>query len=164
MQSKIYVSDTTAITNLAAIGRLDLMRSILGQVVIPREVYRELTRYGDRIPGAIETKTSNWIVVRDVRRRDLVASLIPPLDLGEAEAIALALEMKASVLVIDESAGRQAAKGLGLRIVGLVGLLIEAKRRQLIPFVAPLLDQLKRDAGFRLNPSLVAEVLTEVNE
>lgn len=164
MQPKIYVSDTTAITNLAAIGRLDLMRSILGQVVIPREVYRELTRYGDRIPGAIETKTSNWIVVRDVRRRDLVASLIPPLDLGEAEVIVLALEMKASVLVLDESAGRQAAKGLGLRIVGLVGLLIEAKRRQLIPFVAPLLDQLKRDAGFRLNPSLVAEVLTEVNE
>ena len=164
MQPRIYVSDTTAITNLAAIGRLDLMQAILGQIFIPREVYLELTRHGDRIPGALEVKTCGWITVCDVAQRDQVTALMPPLDLGEAAAIALALELKASVLVIDEDAGRQTAKGLGLRIVGLVGLLIEAKRRQLIPFVAPLLDRLRREAGFRLSAAFLAQVLAEVKE
>ncbi|MEA1049407.1 DUF3368 domain-containing protein [Lamprobacter modestohalophilus] len=164
MAARIHVSDTTAITNLAAIGRLDLMHSLLGQVFIPHEVYLELTRYGDRIPGAREVKTNEWILTRDVTRRDLVDSLTPPLDLGEAEAIALAMEINAQVLIIDEYAGRQTAKALGLNIVGLVGLLIEAKRRSLIPSVAPLLDRLQQEAGFRLGAIFRERVLQEVEE
>lgn len=164
MAARIHVSDTTAITNLAAIGRLDLMHSLLGQVFIPHEVYLELTRYGDRIPGAREVKTNEWILTRDVTRRDLVDSLTPPLDLGEAEAIALAMEINAQVLIIDEVAGRQTAKALGLNIVGLVGLLIEAKRRSLIPSVAPLLDRLQQEAGFRLGAAFRERVLQEVEE
>ena len=164
MTARIYVSDTTAITNLAAIGRLDLMRCLLGQVFIPHEVYLELTRHGDRIPGAREVKNCEWIKVRDVARRNLVDSLTPPLDLGEAEAIALSVEINADVLIIDEYAGRQTAKKLGLNIIGLVGLMIEAKRRSLIPTVAPLLDRLQQDAGFRLGAAFRERVLQEVNE
>lgn len=164
MTARIHVSDTTAITNLAAIGRLDLMRSLLGQVCIPHEVYRELTRHGDRIPGAREVRTCEWIQVRDVAGRELADSLTPPLDLGEAEAIALALELDAHVLIIDEQAGRRTAKALGLNIIGLLGLLIEAKRRSLIPAVAPILDELQQKAGFRLGAALRERVLQAVDE
>lgn len=164
MGARIHVSDTTAITNLAAIGRLDLIHSLIGQVFIPHEVYLELTRHGDRTPGALEVKNSEWILTRDVTRRDLVDSLTPPLDLGEAEAIVLALELNAHALIIDESAGRQAAKALGLNIIGLVGLLIEAKRQGLIASVAPFLNRLQQEAGFRLGAAFRARVLQEVEE
>lgn len=163
-KGEIHVSDTTAITNLAAIGRLDLMQAIFGRILIPREVFAELTRHGDQVPGAREVRSSSWIRIARVSGLDLVDTLCRSLDRGEAEAIALAVETRARTLIIDEYAGRLAAVAMGIRIVGVVGILIEAKRRGLIEAVKPMLDELRTKAGFRLGQALVERALREAGE
>jgi predicted nucleic acid-binding protein len=79
-----------------------------------------------------------------------VQALQQELAAGEAEAIALALEIGADFLLMDEHLGRETAAHLGLRCVGLVGVLIAAKRNGLIQAIKPHLDTLRNIAGFRI--------------
>lgn len=160
----VHVSDTTAVTNLAAVGRLDLMQHIFGRIVIPEAVFRELTDHGDQIPGAVAARTASWIEIRPVVDHGLVGRLQQSLDLGESEAIALAVEAKAATLIIDEHAGRQIAQALAIPIIGVLGILIEAKRRHLIDSVAVLLARLRQEAGFRVSAAMTDRVLREVGE
>ena len=105
----IVVSDTSPITNLAAIARVDLLQQLYEKVVIPSAVYRELTMAGEEIPGSREVQTFDWITVRSVSNSEFVVALQNQLDEGEAEAIALAIELKAEWLLIDEELGRRVA-------------------------------------------------------
>ncbi len=86
------------------------------------------------------------------------------LDLGEAEAIALALELNADRLLMDERLGRAAAIRAGLQVTGVLGILIAAKRNNLIPEVKPLLNALIEQVGFWIDERLYAEVLQAVSE
>lgn len=86
------------------------------------------------------------------------------IDPGEAEAIALALEVSADLLLMDERVGREAAEHLGLRPMGVIGLLIEAKRRKRVEAVKPLLDALRDRAGFRISGQLYARILADTGE
>lgn len=86
------------------------------------------------------------------------------LDVGESAALALCLSQKADALLIDELLGREVAAHLGFRTIGILGVLIEARRRQLIPQMAALLERLEKEAGFWIAPSLRARVLQLVNE
>ncbi|MBC3787825.1 DUF3368 domain-containing protein [Spirosoma utsteinense] len=95
---------------------------------------------------------------------DVVATLADELDPGEAEAIALALEIKADYLIIDELKGRHKAETLGLRIVGLLGVLIQAKKAGYIQTVEPLLIALREEAGFRIHSALYKRVLQLAGE
>ncbi|MGH9840265.1 MAG: DUF3368 domain-containing protein [Blastocatellia bacterium] len=158
----IVVSDTSPITNLAAIGQLDLLRQIYQNIVIPAAVHRELTAAGGSYPGAI-VQSLDWIEVRDVTNRLLVTALRIELDEGEAEAIVLAQEMTADLLLLDERRGRAVAERFGMRVVGLLGVLIEAKDRGLIPEVKSSLDALRR-AGFRIGQELYSRVLQAAGE
>ncbi|MCB0636579.1 MAG: DUF3368 domain-containing protein, partial [Lewinella sp.] len=92
-----------------------------------------------------------------------VMQLLTELDLGESESIALALERDAEYLIIDEYRGRMIAETYGIRIVGVLGLLIKAKQEGLIPSVKDEVDKLLR-IGFRLNKGLVTSVLRRLGE
>jgi uncharacterized protein len=94
----------------------------------------------------------------------LVEQLLGDLDPGEAEAIALAIEQQADLLVIDERKGREVAKRHQLPIIGLLGILTIAKRRGLIPAVKPLVDRLVEEADFYVSEKLLATVLASVQE
>jgi predicted nucleic acid-binding protein len=86
------------------------------------------------------------------------------LDRGEAEAIALALELNADLLLIDERKGRVAASQLGIRVVGILGMLVEAKQRGFVSAIKPIVDDLIRQAGFWIRNDLYNRVLQSVNE
>lgn len=157
----IVVSNTSPINNLAGIGQLSLLQQIYGQIVIPNAVYRELTDIP--VAGTIEVKTFEWIEKREVTNSTLVKTLELEIDEGEAEAIALAIELNADLLLIDERIGRIVASRLGLKFVGVLGVLLEAKSQGLISTVKPLLDRLSA-SGFWINEKLYNQVLNLAGE
>lgn len=120
----IVISDTSAITNLAAIDHLGLLPLLYEQVIIPAAVYRELVDIEPPVPGSIEVQTATWLEVKSIAKREVVERLQSEgrLDPGESEAIALALELKADLLLIDERRGRAEADRLGIKIIGLLGI------------------------------------------
>ena len=165
------VSDTSPLTNLIAINRLDLLHQLYGRITIPEAVLHELTSSskGDQEPGTAmlaedELQALSWIEIRAITDRPLVASLLLELDEGEAEAIALAVELKAELLLIDERRGRRTAARLGVRPTGLLGALIEAKHRGFIPEIKSLLDDLIVKAGFWISRELYTRALQEAGE
>jgi predicted nucleic acid-binding protein len=160
----IVVSDTSPINNLAAINQLHLLQQLYGTVVIPEAVYQELTDPDFPVAGAKEVQTFTWIQTRAVEDRTMVKALSSELDPGEAEAIVLALEMKAEQVLIDERRGRMIAAGLNLHYTGILGVLVEAKSQGFISTVKPLLDDLINKAGFWVAEPLYKSVLRLVNE
>jgi predicted nucleic acid-binding protein len=160
----IVVSNTSPIINLAAVGQLDLLRQLYGQIVIPRAVYIEIVGMGVGQPGADEVATSDWIRTRQVVNRTAVTALQLELDDGEAEAIALAVEASADLLLLDEALGRDIAARFGLRFIGLLGCLVEAKKRELVSSVRPIVDDLIEEASFWIGRPLYERVLQAAGE
>ncbi|MCR4406840.1 MAG: DUF3368 domain-containing protein [Anaerolineae bacterium] len=158
------VSNASVLINLARIGELDLLRQLYGTLLIPEAVWQEVVVEGVGQPGAGQVEAASWIKTHDVANELLVRALRQDLDAGEAEAIALALEVGADLLLMDERLGRETAQHLGLRYVGLIGVLITAKRRGLIDAVKPYLDKLRDVAGFYLTDALYARVLQDERE
>ncbi|HEX2225441.1 MAG TPA: DUF3368 domain-containing protein [Thermoanaerobaculia bacterium] len=160
----IVVSDASPLISLAAVNRLDLLRELYGTVWIPESVFQEVAVADPERPGAQEIRQADWISVRPVSDSVLVRALRGELDLGEAEAIALAVEARADLLLVDERLGRRAALRVGVRVLGILGVLIEAKSRALIPVIKPLLDDLLWKAGFRISSDLYERILREAGE
>jgi uncharacterized protein len=160
----IVVSDTSPITNLALIGQLMLLQQLYGIIVIPQAVAEEIAAIIPRLSNTPDILHFDWIQIRQVTDKTLVASLQLELDAGEAQAIALAIELKAELLLLDERRGRAIAARLNLNIVGLLGALIEAKHRGLLATVKPLLDDLIAKAGFWISNELYNRVLQAAGE
>lgn len=162
----IVISDTSVITNLAAIQQLRLLPQLYNQVILPQAVYRELVEIDPPVPGTLEVQSAPWFEFRQVVNRSIVDRLRQEvrLDAGESEAIALALELNADLLLIDERRGRAEADRLGLRITGLLGIFVEAKRRNLIAAVKPLMDAVIATSEFRVSSALYEQILKMVDE
>jgi predicted nucleic acid-binding protein len=160
----IVVSDTSPVLSLARIGRLDLLRVLYQQVLIPSSVYQELKASSSQPPGQIDFDAVPWLIVATPLDRRRVEELREDLDLGEAEAIVLAMERRADLLLIDERRGRRVAHASGLAITGLLGVVAQAKRSGLIDAARPVLDDLIRIARFWIGPDLYTEVLTQLGE
>ena len=160
----IVVSNTSPIFYLSTIGQLDLLRQLYDEIVIPNTVFQEITNVGNTDVSATVVPTLNWIKIQSTTDLTLVNTLSHELDPGEAEAIALAVELDADRLLIDERLGRNAAIRLGIKVTGVLGILIAAKRKNLIQEVKPLLDTLIKQVGFWIDEQLYTEVLQAVDE
>ncbi|OAB57456.1 nucleic acid-binding protein [Phormidium willei BDU 130791] len=162
----IVVSDTSPLSGLAIAGYLGLLEQLYGRVLIPSGVWHELQRGGEDDPRITDVLGLDWIKVGDPTNQQLVNVLQTErhLDRGESEAIALALEVNAEELLIDERLGRREAIDLGLSITGLLGILLVAKRRGLITQIRPIMDSLILEANFRISPNLYREVLAAAGE
>jgi uncharacterized protein len=132
----IVVGDASPLIALGRIGRLDLLRQMFGTLVVPEAVWNEVTACSPQRAGVIEVLQSSWIQRRGV------------------SDFALAREIKADVLLIDERLGRSAARRLGLTISGLVGVLIEARRSGLLPDASQVVEDLRTNAGFWISDAL----------
>lgn len=151
MQATI-ISDTSCLILLDKIEELDLLKNLFEQVITTQTVADE---FGAPLPG--------WILIEDPKDSKNVRILEASLDKGEASAIALALEQKECLLIIDDLRGRKLARQLGLQITGTLGLIAEAKISGHIPSVRPLLNKIKQ-TNFRLSEQLEAAILRHAGE
>jgi predicted nucleic acid-binding protein len=125
----IVVADASPLIVLSNLGAMHVLPALYGQVYVPPQVLREVGA-AHRPPAAIQFAQSkpSWLVERTPR----VVTPLPRLHGGECEAISLALELKADVVLLDEAAGRKAAVSLGLNVAGVVGILELAAEANLI--------------------------------
>lgn len=148
------VADASVLLALAILDRLDLLRDLFQQLIIPPTVSVEVSRTLPQLP--------DWIRVVQPRAVTVTRDSIG-LHQGELEAIALALDVHASLLILDDLQARRHAAGLGLAIVGTAGVLVMAKRSSLLPAVREPLDALRR-RGFRLRQDVYEQILIDAGE
>lgn len=149
----LVVSNSSPLIALARLSYLDLLQSLYSEILIPQAVYQEVVHAGKGREGAAAVDSAPWITVQTVQDTIAVDLLRDQLDRGESEAIVLALETQAQLLLIDEARGRRIAQSRGLTHIGTVGIIVLAKRQNLIQSGTPILDQLIT-IGFRMDTSL----------
>jgi uncharacterized protein len=151
------VSDTGPIIGLAKIGKIDLLKSIAEEVLIPPMVYRELFGRFGRESDQIDLALSDFIQIKSDLKSDLATErVLADLDEGEKQAISLAFTIgKDVLLLLDDRAGRQAAKKLNIPTTGLVGLLLLAKEKGIAKDIGFFIDEL-RDNGYWLSDEIVS--------
>lgn len=160
----IVASDSSPIIALAAVDQLSLLRDLFRHVLVPERVFREIMAAEDGSPGVREVRATDWIEKRSVKNQELVQALSLELDVGEAEAIALAKEVQADLLLMDERRGRKVAERFGHTALGVLGVLILAKVRGEVEAVQPILESLQYKAGFYVSRALYERVLREAGE
>ena len=124
----IVVADTTPIITLMKLQRLDLLEKLFGTVCVPCAVHEELisnTNYPDEKQMIVECPFLKRLEVSDRQSIKILREVVG-LDAGESEAIALAEENHADLLIIDERKGRRVAKQMDLKIIGTIGILLQA--------------------------------------
>jgi predicted nucleic acid-binding protein len=163
----VVISDASPLVHLSAIGRFGLLKEIYLQLLIPPAVWKEVVVDGKGRAGQSEVTAgieAGWILIQaptsDFNQRPELSGLDP----GEAEALALALEIKADLVLLDEVRGRAAARKLFLRAVGTLGVLIEAKRKGLVSRVAEELQKLRTHSQLHLTTELEQQVLSLAGE
>ncbi|NBB75641.1 MAG: DUF3368 domain-containing protein [Bacteroidetes bacterium] len=140
------MSDTSVLIHLARIHRFQLLRTLYSNIVVPHAVWRETVDEGEERPGAPEARAAReagWLTVASVEEETGTRRLLrQALDAGEADTLALAHQIDADLVLLDEAAARHRADGLGLRKTGAIGVLLRAKQESLIDAIHPELDAL----------------------
>jgi predicted nucleic acid-binding protein len=160
----IVVADTSVILNLCCIQHEQLLQQLFNRVLIPTQVADEFTRLTQTQKRFLNLILPDWIEILPAPQAFPAEVVQANLDIGESAAIALCLNRNADALLIDESLGRSVAKKLGIRTIGILRVLIQARNRELIPSVKILLDRLEREAGFWMAPDLRNQVLQLAGE
>ena len=164
MTQDLIVSDAGPLIGLAIAGHVEILHSLFEQILIPQAVLEKLQLEASR-PGSValsKAKEAGWLSIEDVPDSTDMAKLTELLDRGEAEAIVLA-QSKDARLLIDERRGRVVARSRGVKVIGTGGLLLLAKREDVIARIAPVLDELASH-GYRLSDGLRRELLVLAGE
>jgi len=149
---KVIISDTSCLILLSKINELGLLKEVYGQIVTTTEI---ATEFGETLPIWVEI-----LSVKDKLRQQILEMQI---DKGESSAIALALEMNYSLIILDDLKARKVAGQLGLKFTGTLGVIIKAKLSGKIHSIKPLLFKIKQ-TNFRISSELENEALKEAGE
>lgn len=162
----LVVSDTSALSNLAIIGRLELLREQFGTVRMPAAVAQELTALRNPVAQAALARavSDSWLLTVPLPSSAPFPKELNGLDAGETEALRLALSISADRVLMDEQEGRQRASALGIRTIGVLGVLLVARKAGGIPSLKDEIRKLRHDAGFFIAQPLEAHLLTEAGE
>jgi uncharacterized protein len=159
------VSNTSPISNLAVIDRLELLRAQFGRIDIPPAVHAELGRLPH--PDALQRLETafhvGWLRVTPLKHA-VPLDLASALDPGEAAALALALELNASLALLDESSARLHAARLGIAHVGILGVLLRAKNSGHLPSLTDEIRRLRAEARFFVGSALEKRLLAAAGE
>lgn len=159
----LVVSNSSPLIALARLSYLDLLQALYREIQIPQAVYQEVVQAGNGREGAAAVDSAPWISVQTVQDAIAVDLLLDQLDRGESEAIVLALETQAQLLLIDEARGRRIAQSRGFTHIGTVGIIVLSKRQNLIQSGTAILDQLIK-IGFRMDTALYKKAQTLMQE
>lgn len=162
MPDRLVVSNTSPLLYLHQIGRLELLRSLYGQVTVPAAVADELGRGGELGIDVPALDRFDWLRVEVPPERLLLPAVVD-LGPGEAEVIAFGLAHPAALLILDDRLARRVATALDLRLTGTIGVLVRAKKSGLLPSVRPSLEAL-RATTMRLGDELVRWAVAEAGE
>ena len=149
---KIIISDTSCFIILTNIGELHLLQKLYSKIITTIEI---ATEFGEPLP--------EWVEILSVKSKDTQRLLEMQIDKGESSAIALALEISDSLLILDDIKARKVATQLGLSITGTLGIIIKAKLEGIIPSVIPILNKIKQ-TDFRLSNEVESQVLKAAME
>lgn len=160
----VVVADTSPLTALLHLNQVHILQALYGKTYIPGAVANELKTligFGYDISFLNERDV---FIVTNPKEEFVQQAWLTKLDKGEAEALALAIELKAELLLIDEKLGKKMAEQNSIACKGVVGVLIEAKEKGLIKEIRPLLQELREGLKFRLSDSIVALALQRAGE
>lgn len=160
------ISDASTLIHLTSIGKLYLLRENFERVIVPSAVWREVVIEGESRSGAVEVQQAHhqgWIEILEPGDQTLIRLLAQDLHAGEAEVIALALELNADLVLLDETDARKVAELYELQKTGVVGLLIRAKLQGNITSLRQELDHL-RERSFWISDDLYRQALKTVGE
>lgn len=149
------VSNSSPLIAFAAIEQLPLFSALFESILIPPAVAREIAPSIPTLPP--------WLRVQDLTMPLPPSVLRHSFGDGEQEALALAVEIQAERILLDDRPARRVAEELGLLVTGTAGILLVAKRRALLPRIRPALDALLRTSFF-LSPQLYDELLRAAGE
>ncbi len=150
------VSDTTAITTLLKAKEERLLHELFERVLVPQAVWDELKAFHAELPQFIELRPATNASHR-LRGTELLGR-------GEAEALLLAKELNARLLLTDDRKARITARQLDIPCIGLVGMILHARQRGKVSSVRELLRKLEVEGGLYLSDAVVAEALRLANE
>lgn len=157
------ISNSSPIIHLAKIERLGLLKEYFQIITIPKAVYTECISEGKDREEVQLIKDAEWIKMLQVKDQKFVKLLRSSIDDGEAEAIALHLEISGDLILLDDFEAREKARLYGLKITGTVGILLRAKLDGKICSLKEDFDRLKV-TGFRISDKLEKKLLKEANE
>jgi predicted nucleic acid-binding protein len=149
---KTIISDTSCFIILSKIEELDLLKSVYGQIITTSDIVEE---FGEKLP--------DWVIVENVADKSRQRILELQIDRGESSAIALALEIQNSTLILDDFKARKIAQQLGISFTGTIGVIIKAKLNGIIPSIKPYLEKIK-ETNFRISAEIELQALKEAKE
>jgi uncharacterized protein len=160
------ISNTSPLLNLAIVDHLFLLPQQFGKIYIPVAVLNEL-KIDENLPGSSALRMAindGWLVTQPVKNSALVNLLRRDLHQGESEAIALAIELAANKILLDEKEARQAARALDLSITGILGVLLRGWHEGAVPSIKTVTEHLQQEAKFWIAPALLTHILEESGE
>jgi predicted nucleic acid-binding protein len=161
------VSNASPLIHLAKINRLELIREFHEQVLVPPAVWREVVERGHgqpETPLILQACREGWIQQKAVSEEKLISLLKLQLDEGESETIALAIQERADIVLLDDSEARLVANQLNLRVTGVIGILIRAKKEAKIPSLKIELERLRTEGRFWVTERIIEQALLAVGE
>ncbi len=145
------VSDSTCIISLAKIGKLEILKELFGEILIPKAVYGEIYHPGKE--GFEEIRRAIFIKTVNISDKKLIKFLKEYIDDGETESIVLAIENNADLIILDDRDARKIAKRFNLRVIGTLGILLLASKNGIIKDIKPVIGKLKKK-GFYISKNL----------
>lgn len=155
------VSNTTPIISLLKLSRLDILKKLYTELSIPLAVFKEIEAGKNKIYYQDLSKI-DWINIIEIRDKKALKYFLD-LDAGESEAIILAAEIGADLIIMDEKLGRLHAKHADLKVTGTIGILLKAKYQGIITDLKPLLYELTKK-GIWISGKLIDDILKEAGE